>query len=233
MNSSRYLDRREQLTTYFDHTAAAAWQALTSNAPVSRVRATVRAGRDEMRNTLLDWLPADLRGRTLVDAGCGTGALAVEAARRGADVYAIDVASSLIDVARQRMPEDLGEGSVELHVGDMLNELPNRADYVVAMDSLIHYETPDVVSAVERLSGCARHKILFTRAPWTPALGLMHFAGRFMPTRSDRAPSIEPTRIDQLMRKLDERLGTDGWWTGRTVRIQRGFYVSQAIEVTM
>lgn len=233
MDSSRYLDRREQLTTYFDHTAAAAWQALTSNAPVSRVRATVRAGRDEMRNTLLDWLPADLSGRTLVDAGCGTGALAIEAARRGADVYAIDVASSLIDVARQRMPEDLGTGSVDFHVGDMLNELPKKADYVVAMDSLIHYETADVLSAIERLASCARHKVLFTRAPWTPALGLMHFAGRFMPTRSDRAPSIEPTRIDSLTRHIDERLGAEGWWTGRTQRIQRGFYVSQAIEVTM
>jgi light-independent protochlorophyllide reductase subunit L len=33
------------------------------DAPVSRIRATVRAGRDRMRATLLDWLPADLRGR--------------------------------------------------------------------------------------------------------------------------------------------------------------------------
>jgi magnesium-protoporphyrin O-methyltransferase len=41
----------------------------------------VRAGRDEMRNLLLSWLPDDLSGKRLLDAGCGTGAFAVEAAR--------------------------------------------------------------------------------------------------------------------------------------------------------
>jgi len=78
MNHSAYLERREQIETYFDRTAAKAWERLTSNAPLGRIRASVRAGRDQMRNTLLDWLPEDMRGLRLLDAGCGTGALAVE-----------------------------------------------------------------------------------------------------------------------------------------------------------
>jgi magnesium-protoporphyrin O-methyltransferase len=233
MESSTYLDRRERLTTYFDQTAAAAWRALTSNAPVSRIRATVRAGRDEMRATLLDWLPDDLSGHTLVDAGCGTGALSIEAARRGANVFAVDVAGSLVDVARERVPADLGPGTIEFHVGDMLADLPERADYVVAMDSLIHYDFDDVVNVVTRFSECAKHKILFTSAPWTPMLGMMHFVGGYLPNRQDRAPAIEPIRIGPLRRELDARLGGDGWWAGRTQRIKRGFYISQAIEVTM
>ena len=52
-----------QLETYFDRTAVEAWARLTSDAPVSGIRATVRAGRDLMRATLLGWLPGDLRGR--------------------------------------------------------------------------------------------------------------------------------------------------------------------------
>jgi magnesium-protoporphyrin O-methyltransferase len=48
-----------------------------------------------MRATLLDWLPPDLHGARLLDAGCGTGALAIEAARRGADVVAIDLSPTL------------------------------------------------------------------------------------------------------------------------------------------
>ena len=63
-----YLQRRERIEHYFDRTAADAWARLTSSAPVSGIRATVRAGRDRMRSTLLDWLPADLRGRRLLDA---------------------------------------------------------------------------------------------------------------------------------------------------------------------
>ena len=101
MTSATYIARRGELETYFDRTAVEAWKRLTSDAPVSRIRATVRAGRDAMRATLLSWLPEDLRGARLLDAGCGTGALAVEAARRGAEVVAIDLSPTLID-ARAR-----------------------------------------------------------------------------------------------------------------------------------
>ena len=124
MTASSYALRRGEIETYFDRTAVAAWSRLTSDAPVGRIRATVRAGRDEMRRTLLGWLPPDLRGRRLLDAGCGTGALAIEAARRGADVVAVDLSPSLIGLARERAPRERGAGKVEFRVGDMLDPVP-------------------------------------------------------------------------------------------------------------
>ena len=81
MASARYQMRRDEIETYFDRTAADAWAALTSDAPVSRIRRTVRRGRDGMRETLMSWLPEDLSGSRLIDAGCGTGML-VLAGRR-------------------------------------------------------------------------------------------------------------------------------------------------------
>ena len=80
----QYLKQRDRVEHYFDRTAAQTWARLTSTAPVSGVRATVRAGRDRMRATLMSWLPEELSGLRLLDAGCGTGALSVEAACRGA-----------------------------------------------------------------------------------------------------------------------------------------------------
>ena len=56
MNTTAYEQRRSQIEHYFDRTAADAWARLTSNEPVGRIRATVRAGRDTMRETLLSWL---------------------------------------------------------------------------------------------------------------------------------------------------------------------------------
>ena len=91
MTDITYEQRRGQIENYFDRTAVAAWAKLTSDAPVGRIRASVRAGRDQMRSTLVSWLGADLRGKRILDAGCGTGALAVEAARLGAQVVAIDL----------------------------------------------------------------------------------------------------------------------------------------------
>ena len=230
MPTVTYAERRGQLETYFDRTAVEAWSRLTSDAPVGRIRATVRAGRDRMRDTLLDWLPTDLRGRRLLDAGCGTGALAVEAARRGAQVVAIDLSPTLIGLARERLPRDLGSGSIELRIGDMLDPALGRFDHVVAMDSLVHYDATDVVRVVAGLADRTRASVLFTFAPRTPALAVMHAVGRLLP-RGHRAPAIEPVAESDLQRRLGAEPALTGWRTARTLRVACGFYTSQALEV--
>jgi magnesium-protoporphyrin O-methyltransferase len=228
-----YLQRRGQLEHYFDRTAADAWRRLTSDVPVSGIRATVRAGRDDMRRTLMSWLPADLAGKRLLDAGCGTGTLAVEAARRGAHVVAIDLSPTLVKLARERHERELGPhlgGSIEFHVGDFLDPALGTFDHVVAMDSLIHYSTTDVVRTVSALAARTATSLLFTFAPRTALLKLMHTVGRAFP-RGDRAPMIEPV----AERELHERLGAQRdlalWRPARTHRIARGFYISQALEL--
>jgi magnesium-protoporphyrin O-methyltransferase len=226
-----YDRRRGQLETYFDRTAVEAWARLTSDAPVSKIRATVRAGRDRMRATLLGWLPADLQGVRVLDAGCGTGALALEAARRGAEVVAIDVAPTLVELGRVRKPRDLAPGSVTFMVGDMLDASLGRFDYVVAMDSLIHYRMLDTTRVLSRLAERTGKAILFTFAPRTPALSVMHAVGRLFP-RGERAPAIEPVSERGLCIGLAQEPGLESWKTARTERIASGFYTSQAMELT-
>ncbi len=230
MQSATYLARRGQLETYFDRTAAEAWKRLTSDAPVSGIRATVRAGRDRMRATLMSWLPGDLAGRRVLDAGCGTGALAVEAARRGAHVVAIDLAGTLVSLAGERMPGDLGQDQIDWRVGDMTDPALGTFDHVVGMDSLIHYPAPDMARVVAGLAARATCSVLFTFAPRTPMLSVMHATGRLFP-RGDRAPSIEPVRATTIGRLLRDDPAMAGWQPGRTLRIASGFYTSQALEL--
>lgn len=230
MANFSYLERRAELKTYFDATAVEAWARLTTDAPVSGIRATVRAGRDQMRATLLGWLPDDLRGRRVLDAGCGTGALAIEAARRGAHVTAIDLSPKLINLARERTPRDLGEGSIEFIAGDMLDPPSGRFDHIVSMDSLIHYEARDVVGALARLATRADTSILFTVAPRTPALMVMHTIGLAFP-RADRAPAIVPVRDIQLYRLIMAEPRLTDWRAMRSKRVSRGFYKSEAFEI--
>jgi magnesium-protoporphyrin O-methyltransferase len=229
MDTTTYTNRRGELETYFDRTAVDAWAKLTSDAPVGRVRATVRAGRDRMRNTLLSWLPQNLHGQRVLDAGCGTGALAIEAARRGADVVAIDLSPTLVALARERMPEIVSGGSLHFCSGDMLDDGLGHFDHVVAMDSLIHYRAPDIVRSLSRLAARTRQSIVFTAAPRTPATMLMLGMGRLFP-RGDRSPAIEPVapaKLSELM-ALDPTLAA--WRTGRFDLITGGFYKSQALE---
>ena len=229
---ARYEERRGQIEDYFDRTALKAWEQLTSTAPVGRIRATVRAGRDRMRSTLLGYLPADLSGLRVLDAGCGTGALAVEAARRGAQVVAIDLSPALVDVARQRVAEQLAlnpvSGQIEFLSGDMLAPELGGFDYVVAMDSLIHYDEPDMVRVIESWAQRTRHAMVFTFAPRNPMLAAMRAVGSLFP-RSNRAPWIEPVAEKSLRRRL--RASVPQFEATRTQRVASGFYMSQAMEL--
>ncbi len=223
--SLSYEDRRGRLEEYFDRTASKTWERLTSDAPVSGIRATVRAGRERMRTTLLSWLPADLSGKRLLDAGCGTGALAVEAARRGAEVVAIDVAGSLVSVAQGRAPVGL---SIDWRVGDMLSPVLGRFDHVVAMDSLIHYSAFDIVAALSRLAERTDGSLVFTFAPSSAPLEVMHKVGKLFP-RGNRSPAIEPVR-ERLLRTLIAEAMPNAR-IGRSERVASGFYTSHALEV--
>jgi magnesium-protoporphyrin O-methyltransferase len=225
-----YALRRAWIEEYFDRTAAEAWARLTSDAPVSGVRATVRAGRERMRATLTSWLPGNLTGRRVLDAGCGTGQMAVTLARCGADVVAIDLSKTLTDLARERLPADLGGGSVTFVAGDMLDSSLGRFDHVVAMDSLIHYRPINSVRALADLAARTERSLVFTFAPKTTPLALMHAVGRLFPRR-DRAPAIEPVTEKALHRLIESEPALEHWRMSRTQRIASGFYTSQALEL--
>ena len=233
-SADTYTRRRSEIEHYFDRTAADTWARLTSTAPVSRVRATVRAGRDRMRDTLLAWLPADLRGQRVLDAGCGTGSFAIELARRGAQVLAIDLSPQLVDVARERCLAQLkaegAPGSIDFRSGDMSDPALGAFDHVVAMDSLIHYDGVDVLRTLSALAERTTGSMLFTFAPRTALLSLMHTVGKAFP-RGDRSPMIEPLAESDLRRQIEAQAELTGWHAGRSQRVARGFYISQAMEL--
>jgi magnesium-protoporphyrin O-methyltransferase len=213
-----YDQTRRRVAGYFDGTATRVWERLTSDAPVSRIRQTVREGRDSMRALMLGQLPPDLRGHRVLDAGCGTGVAAAELAARGADVVAIDISPKLVDIARARLPEGL-RGSVDFRAGDMLASELGRFDHIIAMDSLIYYTRPDLEAALDSLSARAG-QIVFTVAPRTALLMGMWHMGKAFP-RADRSP----TMIPHDWRKLDVA------GLSKVGRIARGFYISECLRV--
>jgi magnesium-protoporphyrin O-methyltransferase len=212
---------RARVEDYFDRTATKTWEALTSDAPVSRVRRTVRAGRDRMRAVMLSCLPEDLSGARVLDAGCGAGQMTAELAARGADVVAVDISPSLVGIAEARLPAPL-HSRVRFAAGDMLDPAHGRFDYVVAMDSLIYYTAPDIADALARLGDRCTQSVTFTVAPRTPFLMAFWLAGKAFP-RADRSPVMIPHAATTL----------DAHAAGRVRRIERvtsGFYISECLE---
>ena len=171
-----------------------------------------------------------MAGARLLDAGCGTGALSIEAARRGARVVAVDLSPTLVSVARGRIPDDLDATAIEFRSGDMLDPKLGRFDFVVAMDSLIHYRPADTCRIMAGLAARTNNALLVTFAPRTPALALMHAVGRLFPRR-DRAPAIESVAEQTLRRLLLSEENLERWQLARSRRVASGFYTSQALEM--
>ena len=103
----------------------------------------------------LDWIAglAGLRGKRVVDVGCGGGILAESMARRGADVLGIDLATKPLRVAQLHAIES-GTQSLayrEIAVEALAAEMPAQFDAVTCMEMLEHVPDPESVVA-----SCAR-----------------------------------------------------------------------------
>ncbi len=220
MSYDQTLNRVE---SYFDRTATRSWEQLTSDAPVSVIRQTVRKGRDEMRTKMLARVPEDLSGARILDAGCGTGMMTKELAERGANVVAIDISPSLIEIAHNRLSLKLAR-HVDFRVGDMLDPNLGRFDFVFAMDSLIYYDTKEICSAVINFGQNPTQKVIFTVAPRTKLLMAMWYVGKLFP-RSNRSPVMMPQSTKNLI-EATQRSGK----MQNLGRITSGFYVSEAME---
>lgn len=215
-----YTQTRGRVEGYFDKTATQTWERLTSDAPVSRIRQTVRAGRDAMRALMLAQLPRDLRGVRVLDGGCGAGQMTAELAARGADVVAVDISPALLQIASKRLPAELAP-RVRFVAGDMTDAGLGPFDFAIAMDSLIYYTAADIARVLGKI-GAGAQKVVFTVAPASPLLTLAWNAGKLFP-RADRAPVMQPQKFSRLQAACGGRLARVG-------RISQGFYTSDCLE---
>ena len=127
--------------------------------------------------------PKDLRGGRILDAGCGTGVLSRMLDERGAEFVGGDIAEKLIEVAKDR--SNLNK-NIEYFAGDMKEESFGNFDYIIAMDSLIHYSTEDVISSIADFYSRVNNSVLFTVIPSTFVLRTKLRLGKFFP-KSERS----------------------------------------------
>jgi SAM-dependent methyltransferase len=87
---------------------------------------------------------------SVLDAGCGTGRVAIELARHGIDVVGVDANDSMIGTARSRAPD------IEFTVADLAAlDLGRVFDLVVMAGNVPLFTPPGTHAAL--VAGCARH----------------------------------------------------------------------------
>jgi len=132
------------------------------------------------------------RGDRVLDVACGSGNLATEAARRGARVTGVDIATNLIEQARARAAS---EGlQVQFDEGDA-EQLPypdQSFDVVVSMFGAMFAPRPDV--AARELVRVTRAGGRIAMANWTPrgfAAQMFMTVGKYVPPPAGIAPPVQ------------------------------------------
>ena len=90
------------------------------------------------------------RPRTVLDAGCGTGRVAIELARRGLDVVGVDIGADMLATARRLAPD------IEWIEADLATfDLGRTFDVVVLAGNVVHFTRPGTEAAL--VQRCAAH----------------------------------------------------------------------------
>ena len=89
---------------------------------------------------------------SVLDAGCGTGRVAIELARRGLEVEGVDLDEAMLGAARRKAPD------IAWHLADLATlDLGRQFDVVVLAGNVMIFLTPGTEAAV--VAAMARHLV--------------------------------------------------------------------------
>ena len=77
-----------------------------------------------------------IKAKRILDLGCGTGRHVIALAKRGFEVYGIDIAKNALNLARERLKEK--NLKAKLKIGDIYKKLPFKNNF---FDGLISTKT--------------------------------------------------------------------------------------------
>jgi SAM-dependent methyltransferase len=118
-------------------------------------------------------------GERVLDAATGTGAAAILAAKRGADVVGMDIAPVLIETARERAAEE--SVSIQFDVGDAEEMSYDDASFDVVLSTCGVMFAPDHGAVASELARVAPPGGRIALGCWTPDGGLAQMFGMMRP----------------------------------------------------
>jgi len=184
----------------------------------------------EINPLRLDYIDAraDLRGKQVLDVGCGGGILSESMAARGAAVTGIDMGEAPLEVARLHLLETGQHVDYRrIAAEELADEMPAHFDVVTCMEMLEHVPDPaSVIAACATMVKPGGH-VFFSTINRNPKSYLFAIVGaeyvlRLLPRGThDFAKFIRPSELSRWTR--DAGLQTDDI-TGLTYNPLTGVY---------
>jgi magnesium protoporphyrin O-methyltransferase len=158
---------RERARDYFEKLAPEYDRAfrLQGRGPLNAVVNRLFRGRTFVRRMrLLEDLFARLRleGKSVLDLGCGSGQVSLLAAAMGARVQGIDIAPSMLALAREAAARSGLSDRTRFTEGDVVQDALPQADVVLLVGVVEYYR--DLAALVARAAGATRETLVIAHA---------------------------------------------------------------------
>ena len=222
-------DDKTIVKNYFNSTGFDRWRRIYGDGEVNKVQLDIRNGHQQTVDTVLSWLKADnnLAEISICDAGCGVGSLSIPLAADNAKVYASDISDKMVQEAKDRALETLGQKENPTFAVQDLEALSGSYHTVICLDVLIHYPQSKADEMISHLSSLAQSRIILSFAPKTFALSILKKIGSFFPgpSKATRAYLHREADVVKILEK-------NGFTVERQSMTQTRFYFSRIVEAT-
>jgi magnesium-protoporphyrin O-methyltransferase len=141
---STAVDDKVEVEQYFNGEGFSRWNKIYSDSDeVNKVQLDIRTGHQQTIDKVVAWMSDEENSKKSVcDAGCGVGSLALPMAKMYKKVFASDISASMTNEAAARAAS-AGLKNLEFKVADM-ETLNGKYDTVTCIDVMIHYPTDKV-----------------------------------------------------------------------------------------
>lgn len=158
-----------------------------------------------------------LAGARILEVGCGTGALSVYLALRGARVTAVDVSEANIGLARRRAAASGAEVDFRAVPVELLDEPAGAFDGILGNQVLHHFELGDAMPNLRRMLRPGGRAVFCE-----PVLLIPDWLRRVRDSRAVTRflPRLVDTPTEHSISPSDARLILDAFPGGRTVPFQ-------------
>eukprot|EP00929_Paragymnodinium_shiwhaense_P052504 TRINITY_DN26301_c1_g1_i1.p1 TRINITY_DN26301_c1_g1~~TRINITY_DN26301_c1_g1_i1.p1 ORF type:complete len:338 (+),score=103.43 TRINITY_DN26301_c1_g1_i1:82-1095(+) len=229
--SGENVDDKKVVEEYFNGTGFERWQKIYGETDdINPVQMDIRNGHAETVKKILKWSDDfDLSGRTVCDAGCGTGSLSIPLAARGALVSGSDISAAMAGEAAKRAEVALKDAPKVKELPKFktldLEALSGEYDCVCCVDVLIHYPPERVEAMVEGLAKLSKDRVILSFAPKTWYYTLLKSIGEFFPGKSKTTRAyLHPEEV------VEASLKKAGFEITRKEMTATNFYFSRLFE---
>jgi len=224
-------DEMASVEKYFNGEGFQRWKKIYGETDeVNKVQLDIRDGHAVTVDKVLNWLKLDggVQGKSVCDAGCGTGSLTIPLALQGAQVSASDIAVEMTKEAQRRYQAVSEQSSLAVSPtfeAKNLEAIDGKYDVVTCLDVMIHYPSERMSSMVKHLASLSKERLIISFAPKTIYYSTLKRIGELFPGPSKATRAYLHAEAD-----VERALNEAGWKVVRREMTATNFYFSRLLE---